>query len=177
MAIVQCEYGHYYDDEKFTACPHCGEQAAEDELTMSFVEEEERVIDKLAAMVNGEEKTVGFYQVKMKADPVVGWVVCTEGPERGRDFRIHTGRNFIGRSNRMDISVIDDPAVSREKHCSIVFEPIQKEFMLAPGEGRATYINTRILKEPEALKDGDVIGIGDSKFVFVAFCKGERAWL
>ncbi|MDO5550607.1 MAG: hypothetical protein Q4F76_05505 [Lachnospiraceae bacterium] len=24
MAVVRCDKGHYYDDEKFTQCPHCG---------------------------------------------------------------------------------------------------------------------------------------------------------
>jgi len=177
MAIVQCENGHYYDDEKYASCPHCEEQGGEDDLTMSFVDEEERVIDKLAAMVEVDEKTVGFFQERMKADPVVGWLVCTEGPERGRDYRIRTGRNFLGRSSRMDINIVDDPAVTRDKHCSIVFDPMHTEFTLVPGEGSNTYLKERIVTAPKKLKDGDVIGFGDSKFVFVAFCKKERVWL
>ena len=24
MAVVRCSNGHYYDDEKFSRCPHCG---------------------------------------------------------------------------------------------------------------------------------------------------------
>ncbi len=24
MAVVRCNQGHYYDDEKFSRCPHCG---------------------------------------------------------------------------------------------------------------------------------------------------------
>ena len=133
MAIVQCENGHYYDDEKYTACPHCGEEGGEDSSTMSFVEEEELAHDKLAVMAGGGEKTVGFFQGRIKLDPVVGWIVCTEGPERGRDYRIHVGRNFVGRSYKMDISIIDDKAISRENHCSLVYDPMHGDFILVPG--------------------------------------------
>jgi len=176
MAIVQCENGHYFDDEKYSACPHCGDFEGDGDSTMSFVEEEGRAQEKLAEMVS-TEKTVGFFQGRLKADPVVGWLVCTSGPERGRDYRIHAGRNFVGRSYKMDISIQDDPAVSRENHSSIVFDPRHGDYMLVPGEGTNTYINERPLTEPERLENGDVIGIGDSEFTFIAFCTGERTWL
>lgn len=177
MAIIQCEFGHYYDDEKYAECPHCEEQIGEGDLTMSFVEEEERAHDKLAAMAGSDERTVGVFQARMKADPVVGWLVCMEGPERGRDYRIHTGRNFLGRSYGMDLTVRDDLSISREKHCSIVYDPKHGDFMLVPGEGTNTYVNSSLLKEPVRMEDGDAIGIGGSVFVFIAFCKGERTWL
>ncbi|MDR3304682.1 MAG: FHA domain-containing protein [Clostridiales Family XIII bacterium] len=177
MAIVQCENGHYYDDAKYASCPHCRDAAAEDGSTVSFAEEEARVGEKLAAMVGSDERTVGIFQSRMKADPVVAWIVCTKGPERGRDYRIHSGRNFIGRAYGMDIPIADDPAVSREKHCSIVFDPLHGDFLLVPGEGTGTYVGDQILTAPVSLSDDDVVKIGDSVFVFVAFCKGERTWL
>ena len=36
------------------------------------------------ASVTGAGKTVGMMQEKMGFDPVVGWLVCTEGPSRGK---------------------------------------------------------------------------------------------
>lgn len=30
-------------------------------------------------------KTVGVFQKNMKIEPVVGWLICVEGPEKGRD--------------------------------------------------------------------------------------------
>jgi hypothetical protein len=151
--------------------------AQEDDKTMSFVEEEARVGEKLAAMAADDEKTVGIFRTRMNADPVVGWLVCTEGPEKGRDYRIHTGRNFIGRAYKMDLSVSDDPSISRERHCSIIFDPMQPGFTLVPGEGTNTYFNGKLLTAPEPLSDDDHIEIGDSQFVFIAFCKGDRKWL
>ena len=175
MAIVQCELGHYYDDEKYMDCPHCGEDDGDDSLTASFVEDEELAHEKLLAMAGGD-KTLGFYQRRMQLDPVVGWIVCMEGPELGRDYRIHAGRNFVGRSYRMDIAIMDDKAVSRENHCSLIYDPKHGDYIIVPGEGTNTYINGESLTEPATLADGDLIGIGDSKFVFIAFCKGERTW-
>ena len=176
MAIIQCENGHYYDDGKYAVCPHCVDENAEDSPTMSFVEEEKQTHDMLVSMAGGGEKTVGYFQGRINLDPVVGWIVCMKGPERGRDYRIHSGRNFVGRSFRMDISIVDDKAVSRENHCSIVYEPINSEFILVPGEGTNTYVNEQPLTEPKRLEDGDSIGIGDSAFSFIAFCAGERVW-
>ena len=30
--------------------------------------------------------------------PVTGWLVCVDGPEKGRDYRLHEEYNYIGRS-------------------------------------------------------------------------------
>ena len=35
MAVIRCSKGHYYDDTKFSQCPHCGVlPAAEPELDL-----------------------------------------------------------------------------------------------------------------------------------------------
>lgn len=31
MAVVRCPRGHFYDDEKFSRCPHCGVLAGQSE--------------------------------------------------------------------------------------------------------------------------------------------------
>jgi len=147
------------------------------DLTVSFESKEDQVQNKLVEIANGDEKTVGFYQNIMKADPVVGWFVCTEGPERGRDYRLHSGRNFAGRSYDVDVSIIDDSAVSRKNHCSIVYEPRNCDYILVAGEGTNTYVNELPLIDPIYLNNGDTIKIGDSIFVFIAFCTEERTWM
>ena len=35
-------------------------------------------------------------------DPVVEWLVCIDGPEKGRDYRIRSGNNYIGRSQDIE---------------------------------------------------------------------------
>ena len=52
-----------------------------------------------------DEVTVALVSKSSGIDPVCGWLVCVEGPDKGRDFRIKTERNFIGRSTSMDIVI------------------------------------------------------------------------
>lgn len=134
-----------------------------------------RVNDSLAGLIE-DSKTVGFYQKKIGIDPVVGWLVCLQGPERGRDYRIHAGQNFIGRSYEMDIIVSDDEQVSRERHCAIIFDPSGNEFYLVPGQGTQTTLNNNLLIDSAALKEGDRIQAGGSTFVFVPFSQEGHTW-
>ena len=108
---------------------------------------------------------------------MVGWLVCVEGAEKGRDYRIHAGRNFIGRSLKMDIAVVDDVKISRENHCSVVYDPHSNGFSLVPGEGTNTYLGGQQIMKPQPINDNDEIKLGDSMFVFISYCKGERKWL
>jgi hypothetical protein len=44
-------------------------------------------------------------------------MVCLEGPDRGRDFRLHAEKNFIGRSPGMDVCILsDDTAIEAGTH-------------------------------------------------------------
>ncbi|MDR2933202.1 MAG: FHA domain-containing protein, partial [Oscillospiraceae bacterium] len=127
-------------------------------------------------VTGGEEKTVGIYKKTKGIDPVTGWLVCVGGDERGRDYRLHTGRNFVGRSYKMQICIADDPEVSRENHCSVVFEPIKSVFMLVPGTGTATYLNGERLDGALVIKKGDMIQIGGSQMEFIPYCGEGKNW-
>lgn len=199
MAITRCPNGHYYDDSKFTQCPHCtsfGAAATPDATSggrtsgaSAFsVPDDEKTVSRFPAGAADDEKTerfgadeyektIGIMKGALKTNPVVGWLVCVEGPERGRDYRIHAGRNFIGRTWKMDINIVDDRSVSRENHASVVYEPYSGEFMIVNGESIKTYLNGVPVTEPMRLAEGDKIGIGDSVYDFIAYCKGERKWL
>ena len=56
----------------------------------------------------------------VQTEPVVGWLVCIEGPLRGVDFRLHDGYNFIGREEG-DIHIQGDNTISRQKHAVVAF--------------------------------------------------------
>ena len=71
---------------------------------------------------DGIGKTVGVFQRRGGCEPVVGWLVCTEGGEKGRDFRLLAKINTIGRSERMDVCIKNDPAISRENHARIGYD-------------------------------------------------------
>ena len=180
MAIVRCDMGHFYDESKYTSCPHC-EGGMEDDKTVSGViaqltnrsEIVQNLVD-FGPAIPADEKTVGIYK-KRGWDPVAGWLVCVAGPEKGRDYRLHSGRNFLGRALQMDISVADDKEISRENHCSVVYEPKRRNFFLVPGSANV-YLNGQTVNESATLATGDTIGAGGSEFVFIPFCKEGREW-
>ncbi len=82
-------------------------------------------------------RTVAVIKQSMGIDPVVGWLVCVSGKEKGRDYRIHSDNNFIGRSERMDICIRGDETISRENHAIISYDSQDKIFYFSPGDGRS----------------------------------------
>ncbi len=181
MGIVKCEKGHFYDDVKYDKCPHCSAAAT----GAASADQEEKTIAKiagakqrssLAAFVAGnEERTISVFSKKGSFSPVVGWLVCIEGPERGRDYRLISGRNFVGRSHQMDVAIVDDPEISREKHCSVIFDPKAVRFTFAPGAG-LSYVNQKEAVEPVTLAAYDEISFGKTKVQLVPYCKEGVEW-
>jgi len=122
-----------------------------------------------------DEKTVGIFRTEKGCDPVVGWLVCVEGGEKGRDYRLHAGRNFIGRGLKSDVALPDDEQISREDHCSIVFEPKGNAFAIVRGGGEML-VNGSSIATSQKLNGGEKIVIGASTFVFTPFCKEDMTW-
>lgn len=191
MAVVRCEKGHFYDDEKYPDCPHCGgdlpanpRRGLGDEMTVFGgalsspppAARPKMHVDMGAMSGVQDEKTVGIFRTEKGRDPVVGWLVCTGGRELGRDFRLHAGRNYIGRAVKSDVALVDDERVSRDDHCSIVYEPRKSSFHLVRGEGEEVLVNGQRLQDSLQLAGDEEIEIGGSLFVFVPFCKEGRTW-
>ena len=51
-----------------------------------------------------KEKPWESFRRKSGIDPAVGFLICIEGPDRGADYRLVAGRNFIGRLPSMDVA-------------------------------------------------------------------------
>lgn len=124
-----------------------------------------------------EGETVALIRRKTGIDPVTGWLICVEGPDKGRDYRIRNEKNFIGRSERMDIYIAGDDSISRDNHAMISFNPRKLSTKLYPGEGRGiVYLNGDELEVPTELKAYDLIEMGQSKFLFIPFCGEKFKW-
>ena len=92
-------------------------------------------------------------------------------------FQNHTGKETIavpddgefhlGRTDSNDITILDDPLVSR-KHCMIYLHPSENKFILKDlRSSNGTQINDETLSDEEAfLSEGDIIKIGNAEFVF-----------
>ncbi|HYE57055.1 MAG TPA: FHA domain-containing protein, partial [Rhodothermales bacterium] len=124
-----------------------------------------------------EGRTIAYLQPRVGADPVVGWLVVVDGPDRGRDFRLHAGRNFIGRAAEMNVALTNDPYVSRERHAVVVYDPRGNRFRVAPGEATGlVYRNGETVDTPQDLTSGDEIEVGQSKLRFVPLCTDTFRW-
>ena len=123
-------------------------------------------------------KTVGVIRApEFKGkEPVAGWLVCIDGPEKGKDYRIFCRVNTIGRSKSMDIC-INDPTVSRDKNARISYDPRNNDFHLFPAESSNTiYLNDRAVYVPTQLSAYDQIEFGKSKMLFIPLCGDRFHW-
>ncbi len=122
-------------------------------------------------------KTVGVFQKKMKLEPVVGWLVCIEGVDKGRDYRIWAKNNTIGRSEKMDICIKGDTTISRENHARLAYDEKHNQFYLIPAESTNNiYLNDEPIYIPTKLGSYDMIEFGESRFLFVPFCNERFTW-
>lgn len=123
-----------------------------------------------------DTKTMAFYNIA-SAEPVVGWLVCVKGGYLGESFNLKTGRNMIGRSLKMDVPLAKETSVSRDRHAIITYEPKKRKFYVQPGESNGlTYVNDDLLMMPLELKNYDKVQLGNSEFVFIAFCGELFTW-
>jgi len=123
------------------------------------------------------QKTVGFYEEDMGLEPVVGWLVCIEGNLIGKDFRLTSGRNFIGRGSDMDVVLEGDPSVSRTAHAIVVYEPKENVYLIQPGASKElSYLNDSVVLESKVIAPNDVITVGATKLLFVPCCSKAFNW-
>lgn len=106
--------------------------------------------------------------------PVVGWLVCVSGPAKGRDYRIHSQYNYIGRGQHMDICISGDNHISTDRAAILAYDPQEKFFSFGPGMGHnVVRVNGKMLMNAVQLNAYDELTIGETKLLFVPLC-GER---
>lgn len=191
MPIERFECGHFYDPSKNTTCPHCGVAGLEIPPTTPLrrasasAEKTRSGLGEIPTRPLGEAPADGSDPVteplvlkELGIDPVVGWLVCIDGPDRGRDYRIRSENNTIGRSSRAHICIAGDDSISRDAPAAaIAFEPNRSVFYLAPGEARGlSYLNGEAVFSAAQLKAFDRITIGKSTLLFVHLCGENFRW-
>lgn len=132
-----------------------------------------KVQDYEPTMFAGSASSAGHGSVPFM--PVVGWLVCIDGPAKGRDYRIHSQYNYIGRANHMDICISGDNCISAERHAVIAYDPRKRVFTFAPGgmSLNLIYVNGETLMSPVKLNAFDQLTIGETELIFIPLC-GER---
>jgi len=128
--LIRCQNGHMFSARRYgTICPYCNIETA----TREKKETGQTEISVEEALFLQEEK------------PVCGWLVCVEGPRRGKDYKVMEGKNFVGRADDMDIQILGDNKISRRNHCVIVYD----EKLLEEAVDKLAMFDPQQMREPE----------------------------
>lgn len=201
MKMTQCSKGHFYDQEKSSRCPYCNQGSENFNRTVamsssnsypdddvSFTMPVNDDIGKTVAVLPGQSgsgtsddtgKTVAVFakRKKFNQDPVVGWLVITAGDNKGKDYKLHSDNNFVGRSSSMDVCIDNDETISRENHAIVSFDSKTQKFFLSPSVGRAIIrLNDIPIYNTAELKDYDIIELGETTLLFRSLCGEKFEW-
>lgn len=197
MALTECANGHLYDDSQYQTCPYCntgtnqvvfgagvgktvGVGAGPAPAAVEIGATVAPASYNRAGRPDSDRdtgKTVAVLQKSFSREPVTGWLVCVEGAEKGKDYRIAAKINSIGRGENMDICIKGDATISRENHARLAYDGKHNDFHLIPAESiNSIYINDEPVYVPTRVKEGDIIELGESKFRFIAFCDDTFNW-
>lgn len=202
MNMQRCENGHYYDKSKFAQCPYCNPAYGEVNRTVP-VEQAPGAFDSgFGGFSGGIGATEGMGDIGMTVpvpterevtiaitpknesgksyDPVVGWLVCVEGPDKGTDYRVRSGNNSIGRGSASHIRIANDSSISQENMALIAYNSKTRKFFLIAGDGRNQIeINKEdilLAHQMQELHAYDRVTMGLSTLLFIPLCGGEFAW-
>lgn len=109
--------------------------------------------------------------------PVTGWLVCIDGPDRGKDFRIKPGFNYIGRHESMDICLSGDQKISRDSHAKVAYDDVERKFFFGPEHGAdVVRVNGKLVMNQTEIHAYDIITIGSLKLIFIPLCGEKFSW-
>ena len=123
---------------------------------------------------NAPVKREGFQQ-----DPVVGWLVVVGGPGLGMYRPIFEGNNTIGRASSQRIPIdFGDTSISSEEQAYIRYDGVDRAFLFVPNLAKTNVVRVNDKKPTGAvpLASMDVITMGRTQLVFVAFCGVDFDW-
>ncbi len=151
-----------------------GYAGSETEVDLSNACSPTQVEEQVPAVDEEKTEVVGTLN---DIQPVVGWLVCLDGPSKGMSFNLHNGWNYIGRDENLDV-YIPDPKVSRARTARIVYEPEGRTFAVAICEGAQTlvYVNKKPLYNASELNAYDKIRMGDTTLTFIPLCGEKFSW-
>ena len=166
--MMKCPNGHFYDASLTPQCPYCTPGIQNQQVGVTVP------VRHNQTAVSNDGVTVAVIRKKIGIDPVVGWLVCVEGAERGKDYRLHSDNNYVGRDPSMDVCIQGDDTISRERHALVTYDFETKTFYLTPKDGRSNpRVNGKPVMTTVELQAYDRIQLGQTTLLLLPLC-GER---
>ena len=164
MSLSRCLEGHMFSSTMYgDICPYCNNSAS----VASNDADDSRC--KISSSPHTGEPT--------EVPPVIGWLVCIEGPSKGRDYRILAKKNYLGSAEGMDMQVPGDNDIAKRNHAVFVYDPQNRYTLLFQGDTHGlVYLNGELVYKPKVLSSYDTISIGKSKFLFIPLCGEHFEW-
>lgn len=114
---------------------------------------------------------------QVRIDPVVGWLVCVSGKQKGLCYKLLNRINRIGRSFEMDVCIEGDMTISGENHARVSYSDRDNSFHLLAPEGlNVYYLNGAQVLMPMRLSAYDIIDFGETKLLFLPLCEERFDW-
>lgn len=204
MAQARCRNGHIYDPDIFGEnCPYCDRSATAIDFDRSMErtvgiqgggmdafskshpvdtiapEEIKKTAPPKEFTVKQEEigKTRPAWTPASGTDPVVGWLVCVQGHELGKDYRLYGRTNMIGRSGEMDVQIRGDDTITSNTHAKIDYDVLNNQFYLLPGNNKNTiYLNMAPVYAAQKLEAYDRLRFGKTELIFIPLCSEKFRW-
>ena len=105
------------------------------------------------------------------------FLVCIDGPMTGASFVFQENRAIIGRQKNYEIALFRDNTVSRSPHAILSYMKENYRYTVSQGDPeKRVSVNGTFINEETELKMYDVIGIGQTRMLFMPVCSEKFAW-
>ena len=162
MKLTKCEQGHFYDGDKYPACPYCN----------TDLQTENAIVHTSAAAQEDPAEAAP------PEGPVTGWLVVVDDPGRGHDLRLGIGRTFLGLDAEAAPITLSPDAPLGARQAAVVYDEAAGAFTLLPGSSQQLcYLGGRAVLEPRPLAGGkEELKLGAATLRFVPFCGSRFHW-
>jgi len=180
----------YYDENVSRECPYCEVNNSPEKNKTLLYSHTTTSQNQISNEVSTSKNPIKFQNVdnqtilitnlenkKLHIEAVVGWLIIVKGEGIGTDHRIISGMNSIGRSleNKIVLDYGDNTISS--SHATIIYDYKNHIFFFQHGGGtNLSYINNSVILQPTELKNGDIIGLGNTELRFVPLCDNDFNW-
>ena len=132
------------------------------------------IVNKPLSAVQPEQPAEPVKEMEPRSsdEPVVAWLVCIKGADRGTNFAVRDKINIVGSLPYNDIQIHNDANVAPQTHACIVYDRDSDVCLLYPGAVGTVCLNGKFNGFARPLKSFDVVTLGNSMFVYAPVKEG-----